>query len=204
VNAFHNSLSQEWCRQCRCLVPASSLPTSWVPLLLYSRTVPVSQLQQHQLPRCFSHFTRAHVTLVQHSSSYFATDGQSASPSWCRPPIWGQWPDLYYCRTFSVFMLWGALWRKDWSVIYPYNSLWLSGPFPQNSLPHLTVSFETTGFPFVSSYDSQRYGGGILSRLSGVPKPKSSTVTLRPTVSRPVCLGVRHPCGTRDQFISFN
>jgi hypothetical protein len=24
-------------------------------------------------------------------------------------PIWGSWPDFFYCRTFAVFLLWGAL-----------------------------------------------------------------------------------------------
>jgi hypothetical protein len=40
------------------------------------------------------------------SSSSTATDGQSV---WFRAPIWGPWPDLYYCRTFAVFLFWGAL-----------------------------------------------------------------------------------------------
>jgi hypothetical protein len=37
-------------------------------------------------------------TVSLNCSSYIATDGQSASLSWCR--------DFYYCRTFTFFMLW--------------------------------------------------------------------------------------------------
>jgi hypothetical protein len=35
------------------------------------------------------------------SQIYDTTDGQSASLSWIKAPIWGLRPDLYYCVTFA-------------------------------------------------------------------------------------------------------
>jgi hypothetical protein len=37
------------------------------------------------------------------SLSYITTDGQSASLSWYQAPIWGLWPDFYYCQTSAGF-----------------------------------------------------------------------------------------------------
>jgi hypothetical protein len=34
---------------------------------------------------------------------------QSFSKSWCRAQIWCPWPDIYFCLTFMVLFLWGAL-----------------------------------------------------------------------------------------------
>jgi hypothetical protein len=43
------------------------------------------------------------------SESYVTTDGQSASLSWNKAPIWGLRPDLDYCLTVAGLLIWGAL-----------------------------------------------------------------------------------------------
>jgi hypothetical protein len=43
------------------------------------------------------------------SQNYVTTDGQSASLSLYKAPMWGLRPDLYYCMTFAGFLKWGAL-----------------------------------------------------------------------------------------------
>jgi hypothetical protein len=42
------------------------------------------------------------------SESYITTDGQSASLSWNKAPVWGLWPDFYYCQTVGGLLIWGA------------------------------------------------------------------------------------------------
>jgi hypothetical protein len=93
-------------------------------------------------------------------------------------------------------------WQEDGSVIYSLQFLLglrsaviLGVQVPQNLCPYLAASFET-GSNFATSYDSQGYGGSIITRFV-------VEVRLRPTVSRPVCLVVGSSLGAHDQSLPF-
>jgi hypothetical protein len=52
-----------------------------------------------------------HRRIRSESDSEFrvTTDGQSASLSWNKAPIWGLRPDFYYRQTVSGFLMWSVL-----------------------------------------------------------------------------------------------
>jgi hypothetical protein len=107
--------------------------------------------------------------ITSQSQSHVTTDGQSASLSWNKAPIWDLRPDFFYCQTVAGLLMWGALsGREDGSVVY--NCSWplpvqtFSGPTPMGLVNIIyCLRFETS--LFVASYDSQGYGGRIRPRL---------------------------------------
>jgi hypothetical protein len=64
------------------------------------------------------------------NQSYVTTDGQSASLSWNKAPIWGLRPDLYYCQTVAGLLMWGALSDKRTGLSFARVKLteWLNCP----------------------------------------------------------------------------
>jgi hypothetical protein len=76
--------------------------------------------------RTKNHFRITYDWTRSQSQSYVTTDGQSASLSWNIAPIWGLRPDFYYCQTVAGFLLWGALWREDGSVVCQTQSAVIS------------------------------------------------------------------------------
>jgi hypothetical protein len=79
------------------------------------------------------------------SQSYVTTDGQQASLSWNKAPIWGLRPDFYYCQTVAGFLMWGVLSdeRTDLSftiAVGPRQRSHSRVRVPWDSRPYFTVS----------------------------------------------------------------
>jgi hypothetical protein len=65
--------------------------------------------ESHPTVRINKKFWEEQISFFSEFESYVATDGQSASLSWNKAPIWGLRPDFYYCQTAAGLLLWGAL-----------------------------------------------------------------------------------------------
>jgi hypothetical protein len=52
---------------------------------------------------------RLSVEWILKSESYVTTDGQSASLSWNKAPVWGLRSNFYYYMTVAGLLMWGAL-----------------------------------------------------------------------------------------------
>jgi hypothetical protein len=104
-----------------------------------------------------------HAPATLQSQSYITTDGQSASLSWNKAPIWGLRPDFFYCQTVAGLLMWGAVSDERTGLSFTIAP----GPRQRSHfrIRYLVycLRFETS--LFVASYDSQDYGGGIRPRL---------------------------------------
>jgi hypothetical protein len=96
---------------------------------------------------------------LNESESYVTTDGQSASLSWNKAPIWGLWPDFYYCQTVAGLLIWGGLSDERTGLCFtisagPRQRSHSRVPVPWNSRPYFTVS--DSRLPFSSPRTTRR------------------------------------------------
>jgi hypothetical protein len=85
------------------------------------------------------------------SQSYVTTDGQSASLSWNKAPIWGLRPDFHYSQTIAVFFYMGRpLWLQK-NVIVLYNpsarTTQKTHQLPRDGYPQLLPGVSTDVLP---------------------------------------------------------
>jgi hypothetical protein len=90
---------------------------------------------------------------------YITTDGQPASLSWNKAPIWGLRPDFDYCQTFAGLLMWGVLSDERTDLLFAIAA----GPcqrnlslvrVPWDSRLHFTVS--DSRLPFLSPPTTRR------------------------------------------------
>jgi hypothetical protein len=128
-----------------------------VPVFI-SPTNRVAQLYPQALGSLFVSPTTRRATVEPESEPYITTDGQSASLSWNKAPIWGLRPDFYYCRTIAGLLMWGALSNECTGLFTiaagPRQRSHSRVRVPWDSPPYFTVS--DSKLPFSSPLTTRR------------------------------------------------
>jgi hypothetical protein len=99
------------------------------------------------------------VRLWSRVESYVTTDGQSASLSWNKAPIWGLRPDFYYRQTVADLLMWGALSYERMGLLFttaagPRQRIHSRVRVPRDSRTYFTAS--DSRLPFSSPPTSRR------------------------------------------------
>jgi hypothetical protein len=142
------------------------------------------------------------------SESYITTDGPSPRLSWNKAHIWCLRPDFYYCQTVAVLLMSGALSDERTGL-----SLKIAAGPRQRSHSRVRVPWDSRPYFTVSdsrlSILSPPTTPGLRWRYS-TPPPHETPVAnvkfkvkariLRPTVSRAVYLGIKHPSWAQHQI----
>jgi hypothetical protein len=81
------------------------------------------------------------------SESYVTTDGQSATLSWNKAPIWGLRPDSYRRLTVASVLMWGALSNESLQLLLTLASAVILGSESRGTSDHILLS-QIRDFPF--------------------------------------------------------
>jgi hypothetical protein len=97
-------------------------------------------------PRLHTGWTELLVLFSSQRQSYVTTDGQSASLTWNKAPIWGVRLDFYYCQTVTGLLMWSALSDERTALSFiiaagtrQRSHSWVRVPLV--SWPYFTVSY---------------------------------------------------------------